>query len=318
MKRLNCEITIDDNVINFVTEVEINSSWKEFTDKAFIKIPKRITKNGEPVFIGQNSLFKRGDKVTIKLGYFPNLETRFDGYIYNIHIDSPVVLECHDEFFKLKENTLTKSYAKVNLNTLLSDIAGEVEFTTNTATAELGQFRISNATPAQVIEELKKTYLLNAFIKGKKLQVGKQYVDELSKEVAITKEVQVINDDLTYQKEEDVKIRIKAVSMLPNNQKIEVEVGDVTGEVRTAFFYDLDQATLKETAERELPLFKYTGFRGAFTTFGEPFIEHGDIIEYKSLKFPEYTGKYFADSVKTTFGQGGFRQIVELGRKAEV
>lgn len=316
MKRLNCEITIGDNVINFVTEVSITSSWKEFTDKCTLQIPKRITKNGEPIFVGTNSLFNRGDAVTVKLGYYPNLTTVFEGYINRVHIDSPVEIECHDEMFKLKQNTLTKSYKTVNLSTLLNDITGDVEF--DSVTAELGSFRISNVTPAQVIEELKKVYLLDAFIKEKKLRVGLRYIPELSTNHVIVKEKQIINDDgLEYQKEEDIRIRIKAVSMLPDNTKIEEEVGDTTGEVRTAFFYNLTREELRAVAERELPKFRYTGFRGSFLTFGEPVINHGDTVEFSSLKFPEYNGKYFVDSVETTFGQSGYRQKVELGLKAE-
>ena len=315
MKRLNCEITIGDNVINFITEVQIQSSWKEFTDKCILNFPKRITKNGEPIFVGVDSLFKKGDRVTVKLGYYPNLVTRFEGYINQVHVDSPVVIECHDEFFKLKQNTLTKSYKTVSLDTLLNDITGDVEF--ESISAELGSFRISNVTPAQVIEELKKVYLLDAFIKENKLRVGLQYIPDLSTNHVIVKEKQIIDDDLEYQKEEDVRIRIKAVSMLPDNTKIEEEVGDVTGEVRTAYYYNLTRDELIAAANRELPKFRYTGFRVSFTTFGEPFIQHGDTIEFSSKKFPEYNGKYFVDSVTTNFGQNGFRQKVELGRKAE-
>jgi len=314
MKRLNCEITIGDNVIDFVTEVSIDSSWKEFTDKCTITLPKRITKNGQDVFVGNESLFKYGDKVTVKLGYYPNLETRFQGYIHRVRIDSPVVIECHDEFFKLKQNTLTKSYSKINLEDLLEEITGDVQF--DSVSAELGEFRISNATPAQIIEELKKTYLLDAFIKDNKLRVGRQYLTELGTNHEITKEVNIIDDNLDYQKEENVRIRIKAVSMLPDNTKIEEEVGDTTGETRTAFFYNLNREELKASAERELPKFRYSGFRGSFVTFGEPFVQHGDTIKFSSLKFPEYKGNYFVDRVVTNFGQQGFRQEIELGRKA--
>lgn len=316
MKRLNCEISIGSNTFNFVTEIEINSSWKEFTDKASITLPKRITKGGQSIFNGTDSLFKKGDEVSIKLGYFPTLKTVFDGYVSRVEIDSPVVIHCEDEMFKLKQDTITKSYKSVNLTTLMDEISGDVDH--ESVSAELGQFRITNVTPCQVLEELKKTYKLDAFIKSKKLHVGLRYIPEQAEQHTLIFEKNIIEHSMEWQNEDDVKIRLKAVSMLPDNKKIEIEVGDTTGETRTAYFYNLDETELKAVAEREIPKFRFTGWRGSFTTFGEPQMNHGDTVKLKSLKFPEKDGEYFVDSVETTFGQGGFRQIVELGKKSEV
>ena len=41
MVRLTSEILIGDYKFDYVTEVEINSSWNEFTDTAIIKLPKK-------------------------------------------------------------------------------------------------------------------------------------------------------------------------------------------------------------------------------------------------------------------------------------
>jgi len=127
----------------------------------------------------------------------------------------------------------------------------------------------------------------------------------------------VIDNDLIWKNEDETKIKLKAISMLPDNKKIEIEVGDSDGEQRTAHYYDLTEKTLKTIAESEIKKFKFSGFRGGFTMFGSPRIKHGDVIVLKSYKLPERNGTYFVDTVETTFGQNGFRQKIELGRKAE-
>lgn len=322
MKRLFSEITITSATtkavtkFDFVAEIGITSTWKEFTDKATITIPKKITKGGQSIVNGSNAIFKKGDIVQIKIGYYPTLTTVFDGYIARVEIDAPVVLHCEDEMFKLKLNTITKSYKTINLKELVKDISGTTK--TDVVDAELGQFRITNATPCQVLEELKSTYMLDAFIKNKTLHVGLRYIPELSKKHKLLFEKHIIEHSLEWQNIDDVKINMKMISMLPNNKKIEIEVGDVGGETRTAYFYGLTEKEMRKIALDEIKKFKYTGFRGGFTTFGEPVMNHGDVVELTSLKFPERNGEYFIDAVERKFGQSGSRQIVEIGLKSIV
>ena len=316
MKRLFSKITIGAFELDFVNEIEMNSSWKTFTDTATIILPKKITKGGESIFNGDDAVIKKGDPVTIELGYFPELNVVFNGYVSKVENTSPVVIHCEDEMFLLKRNTITKSFKSVDLETLVGEIAGDVKF--NTVDAEMGQFRISNVTPCQVLEEIKKVYLLDAFIQNKELHVGLQYIPETSTNHKLIFEKNIIDHSLEWQNLEDMKIKIKAISMLPNNKKIEIEVGDPIGEQRTAHFYNLSEKALREAAERELPKFRFSGYRGSFTTFGEPQLKHGDTVELTSYKFPERNGEYFVDGVETTFGQSGFRQIVEMGRKSEL
>ena len=165
MERLFCEIKVGENKFDFVTDIEIVSTWKEFTDTAKLTIPKRITKNGELITNGTGSIFKRGDKVEIKLGYFPNLTLRFSGYVSAVKIATPIEIEIENQMFLLKQSTFTKSYKKVDLKTLLNDMIGG-KIAINSVDADLGAFRITNVTPLQVLDKLKKTYYLDFFVQG--------------------------------------------------------------------------------------------------------------------------------------------------------
>ncbi len=318
MKRLHSKITIGQNVFNFVNEVEITSTWKELTDNCSITLPKKITKGDESVFIGERSIFKRGDVVKVELGYYPELTTYFEGYIDRLSLSTPVVIHCENEMWKLKQYSITKSYKSVNVNTLLTDILKGVDFDKNDSNAEIGSFRMTNVTPVNVLEELKKTYSLESFFKGKTLFCGLTYVPKFTKVFNITFERNVVDHSLEWKNESDIKIKLKAISMMPDNSKIEIEVGDVDGEARTGHYYNLTEKQLRDIATREIPKYKFTGFRGSFVTFGDKKISHGDVIQLRSLKFPEQNGFYFVDSSTTSFGQNGFRQNIELGRKAIV
>jgi hypothetical protein len=72
---------------------------------------------------------------------------------------------------------------------------------------------------------------------------------------------------------------------------------------------------MKAIADEEIERLRYEGYRGTFTTFGAPRIEHGDVIDLRSDAYPERDGRYLVRAVTTTFGVGGFRQEVTLDSK---
>jgi hypothetical protein len=88
---------------------------------------------------------------------------------------------------------------------------------------------------------------------------------------------------------------------------------NIEGERKTRTF---DQATtlaqLEDLATKDLHKFYYTGFRGKFTTFGMPYVRHGDNIKIIDTLLPERNGQYKVRGVKYTGGVGGLRQEIEL------
>jgi len=76
---------------------------------------------------------------------------------------------------------------------------------------------------------------------------------------------------------------------------------------------------LKEHAERIHKLFTTGHVSGSFTTFGEPFVQKGDLVEFRygDLR-PEIDGKVFiADAVNYSFNQNGYRQTITLGYRTK-
>lgn len=314
MVRLTTEIDISNYKVSGVVDCEIESSWDMFTDRCTVTLPKRVEVAGRPSAFGTDPIFRRGDAVTVRAGYDDDNQELFTGYVQQIHTNVPVTIDCQDAMWLLKQSTITKSYKSVTLDRLLKDILPEsVPF--ESPSLGLGTFRISKATPVQVLEELKKTYFLKSWMRGGKLYCGFAYVPKLRNDVSILFERDVPEQSLEFMRQEDVRIKLKVISMQPDNSKIEYETGDPDGEQRTLHVYNQSLDDVKKYADEQIQRLRYEGYRGSFTTFLQPRIQHGDVVNLESRQYPERNGGYLVKKVTTTFGTEGGRQIVELDTK---
>lgn len=299
---------------DFVNSVEINSSYENFTDTAKIVLPRKLSFEGKDLFSGANALFKRGDQVKIELGYYPNLVTRFDGYISYVNGSLPVEIECEDKMFLLKQTTVSKyAVASTSLKDLLTAVLpSNIEF--NALDVQLGSFRISNATVSKILDTLKSDYGFYSYFVNGVLHVGfpSNASDTVTEEFLFEKTI-IDDSELKYQLKDEMFIKVVAISMQSDNSKKEVTVGDSDGSQRTFYTYNDTDSALNEFANLKLNEIKYTGYTGSFLTFGEPFVRHGDVAKLSSTKLPERDGNYEIVGVTTTFGMDGYRQNIQLG-----
>lgn len=344
MLRLQSKITFTSKidgteiVFDFVNEVEIETSYENLTDTAKITIPRKLNFDGKPIAVGVDSIFKRGDSVKIELGYFPDLRTVFEGYVSKVNPKTPIVLECEDKMFILKNTNVTypKKYsvittgkkgkklkrpkvisANITLINLLDNIIPEdIEYKC-LLDVNIGSFRANDVSVARVLDVLKSDYGFYSYFVNGILNVGLAADASDTQTIEYKFEEQIIDDtSLDYQREDDIRVRVKAVSLnSSDNSKIEVEVGDDDGALKTYHTQNADEPALRKFAELSLKESKYEGFRGSFTTFGEPYVRHGDTAKLISDKFPEKNGLYEVVSVKRIFGMDGYKQDIELGIK---
>jgi len=318
MLRLNSEITIGILKFTFVANCQINSSWETLTDTAIISLPNNIKSKNVQI----KDIIKVNDEVTIKLGYFPNLVTRFTGYVSKLVPESPLKVMCEDESFKLKQSYL-ESYSKkrVSLNTLITDnYSGEV----NVSDADLGGFSIEKgSTLIQVLQELRTTYKLRSWFRDGVLNVGVPYTGEGSTHKFGFQRNIIDGSNLIATNDSDLKTVAYGVIAQKDGSKIELYTFYENGQIKTSTtnpggnlntmkIPGINRTKLTSLLERWLPNLHYSGYQGSFVTFGEPVIKHGDIAEIEDLKFPEKNGKYLAKGVQIDFGLNGYRQTVEL------
>ena len=338
MLRPVCTINIGENTFDFVTEASFSSSWRLFTDTGEMTLPHKFTRDGKVVFVGDNNIFKKGDFVEVFAGYFPNKQKIYEGYLTKVKPSIPVELTFEDAAWLLKQTNITIAFEKVTLKELLRACLDEaiskaddtlrdklVKVKFEAVDAVLGTFRITNVNLVQVLEELQKTYGLTSYFRGHTLYVGlaynaggKKHVFTFPSSGEIPRLGLIISDDLEYLKEDEKRFKIKAISMLEDNTKIEVEVGDPSGETRTITKYNLNEKDLREAATREAARLRYEGYRGTFYTFLEPFVKHGDEIELISPEQPEKNGVYYAEANDPEIGVNGSFQTIKLGAKVSV
>lgn len=305
------------NSLNNCTIVEDTST---LTDTCELLLPKKTDWEGADNF---KLPIKRGDKITVKLGYDGILKTRFTGYIRTIDSKKPIKITCEDGMFMLKTAEVKKKgYAKVTLKELMKDLlAGTgVEFQLIDDDIVLGPYRITKNTVAEELNEIKKEFGMRAYFRTldnvSKLYVGFTYPLNSRRRQSFIYGKNIISEDFVYRIAEDVKIKIKAISIDSKNKRIELTTGDKDGELFTVYKYNVTKDELKRFAESELIRFKTTGFKGGFETFGEPFVNKCDIAYIEASD--ENKGSFLIKKLEVNFGMNGYRQKIELGQPLNI
>lgn len=296
--------------LDFVTAVEITRDTEKLTAEAKITLPKKIKWDGAaeiPV--------RRGDRVRISLGYDDSLQLAFVGYVRDVGFKTPVVITCEDDMFKLKQMpAVKKAYRSVTLETLLKDQG--ITYRLNIMGEQsLGAYRVTADTVASLLGKLSEQGVRSFFRYEDDepvLYCGVLFERDATHSQTFRTGLNIISDQsLQQQKAENMCLRVKAVSLMPNNKKIKVEVGDSDGEHRTLHTYNKTESELKAWAEQEIKRLKRDGLTGSFTTFGyklvDPLDAIGLIIDGNKM------GVYQVKKVVIKYGDGGFRQEITLG-----
>ena len=326
MYRLCSHITIGKTEFNFVCDVAIKESIETLTDTCIIKLPKKLKWNDSEIFFGPKALIRRRDKVEVRLGYNDELHLVFKGYVRSIHRKIPVEIECEDEMYRLKwpENIIDKKvFSSVTLTDLLSYVLPPgINYTC--AQMNLGRYVIKdNVEPVKVLEQLadKSSYGLSVYFQlinnEPMLFVGLPHLhfSEQRKVHKFRFQYNIIQDNLTYTEKEDRKIKIKAISIMPNNLRHEVEVAPTDGGLRTFNYYNIDKASLKKQADEMLSELQIDGYDGTLTAFGLPFVRKADAVKLYDDRFVNTEEVYSVKAVNRTFGTGGYRQQITIDRR---
>jgi phage protein D len=312
--KMNSKILIGSLVFNLVNSISIDDSWKNITQTATIKLPRLQKLVGD-----DNYKIKVGDRVIIQLGYDDILQNEFQGYVSARGFNSPLEIMCEDEMWKQKQRTVTNSWPSTTLKSILKYLIPGAD-TANVQNITLTNFRLDHVTPTKALEKLKDEYGIVAYYRGTQLFCGLAYTEGALGEARyhFQKNVPLNEGNLEFKESGDVKIKVRAISMLPNNKKIEIELGDDSGNETTLHFYNLTKAELRKQAEIKIKKLKYTGYRGTLKVFGMPRVTHGMIADLTNTKYPERGGRYLIDGVKTIYDSSGFRRDIELGPRVDV
>lgn len=297
-------------VIDKVSEIEIVRDTDSLTDTCRITLPKKMKWVGEDIIP-----ISKGDKVEVSVGYDDNLQMAFTGYVRDVGFKTPVVITAEDEMFRLKTmDTRKLSYPNVTLSKLLGDQLPGFDIKVF-GSQSLGCYRVTADTVASLLGELKNQGIKSFFrySDGKAvLYAGVLFDRELSEESQVfSDDINIIDySSLEWKRADTMRIKVKAVSIMPDNSKIKTEVGDKDGEVRTMHTYNKNEQELKEWAEGEVKRLKKDGLSGSFTTFGFRLVDKLDIIGIRLSG--QKRGRYTVKKNTINYSPSGLRQKIEI------
>jgi hypothetical protein len=367
-------------VFDFVCEWEASDNWEDFTNKAKITLPKNVyytDRNGRKVNLGNTATplsgfegipsFLKGDEVEIVSGYryrinnqeIVDYAVKFEGFISQVSSKKPFVLECEDNMWKLKQipapNKLFRA-KNYDLEGILKELLTGTGFTVNTLTqTSIGDFRTQNETICDVLARLRKEFHFESYFRGTELRCGSVvYIESEAKTHKFIFQQNIIDDDLTYNRKDDIVLSAIAYSINKNelqtvtkdghkktkHERLEVLVTyqrgtfvnkvkapgqkaefppNYTGERRTLYFWNVtDINLLTKMAQDELMKYYYTGFKGKFTTFGIPHVKQGDNVRIEDKVLTDRNGTYKVKGVEYSGGVNGMRQVIELDYKLNI
>lgn len=323
--KLNYNIKVGPFRLSAVNDVRIKKSIHSYKDTAIIKIPAtaRLQEKGIRCTdsIETAKQMNEGDKVSIELGYDDDLRNEFKGFVSRVNFTTPCELECEGYSWQLKQKTgLIKSWKSTNLKTVLNYIieGTDIKLSDDIPDVAIKPMYINNQSAADVLDWIvKKLFLTAYFVEDTTLYVGLQYTTQLPKAVKYSLGWNTINDDeLKFRRDEDVKVRVKAIYKKKNGKLDSKEFGEKDGLIRTVIFGRVDDMKLLEAmALKKVKEFRYSGYEGKITGFLQPYAQPG----YKSIttddKCQEKGGDYILESTDVSFNTRGGRRISELGRK---
>jgi len=307
MKITQVHITIGQFDFDYVHEIDIVSGWESLTDTAEIQLPANLKYDKNKL----KELIKKDNKVSISYGYEPNVYPVFEGFVSAVKPSVPVVIECEDLMWKLKQIQLNDVAKNETIKSFLDRNLPDFEI--DAFEVELPRFIASKVSASKVLEQIKSDFGLRSFVRDGKVTVGKQYDPEYAEEKFVVLNETVKDDNLEYKSKDDVKIKITAISNMSNGEKHEIEIGDEGGDSKTLNFYNIPVSELQKLAEKEAERLIYDGFRGSLELFGEPFVRQGDVLTIQDNEDSDKVGSYWIDQVTYKIGVGGYSQGIKLG-----
>ncbi len=307
------KIKLGSYLLGLLDEVEIHTSVELLADTATIKLP--AARYNESLGIEQK--IKRGDKVAISIGYKESGFTdNFNGYIQSISTDNgSITICCEDELYNLRKAVKNRNLVNVSLSslldTVLSDLGGG--YTVDCSYSwTYKKFVIADATAYDVIKKVQDECGADIYLKGKVLHIHAP-AEKVGENVKYDFSVNVEDCDLTYRSAEDKKYKIVIKSTAPDGTVKKVEIGSSYGDKKEIMCPTDDTESMKKRGETELKRLSFDGFEGSIHTWLLPYCEAGYSAEIKDKDYPEKDGKYFVQSVTTTFSESGGKRKIELG-----
>lgn len=312
MYTMQYDIQIGDYRLGMLDKVEIHKSVEQLADTAVITLPASQYNQALQI----EDKLKRGDSVIIKLGYEETgLELEFEGWLQRISTDGGnIKLHCEDDLFLFRKELPNEVLKNVTVEALLKKVINKCGIGLMldcTYSWTYQKFVINNATGFDVLKKVQEECGADIYVDDK-LHVhppGEKIGEERFYDLALNVE----DEDLTYRRAEDKKVKVVVKALMPDGTVKEVETGSTGGEKIEVKCATSDEASMKARGELEVKRRTFDGYEGNITGWLIPMCKPADSVTIKDKDYPYKDGTYFVASVTTEFGKEGGKRKIDLG-----
>lgn len=299
--------------IRRVNTCRVERSFESLINTALLVLPRNLKEftNGQ-----LRQLIRRSDRVIIRMGYGNDLKEEFRGYVTSVGSGIPVEITFEDDMWAYKQKPVNLQHKKVKLEELLREIMPGRTIRANDVT--LGAERWEKTTTAKVLEKIKDDYGIYTYFQNGVVYSGDPFTFQQGRaSFTMEENVRINTNNLKYVFAEDIRIRVVATSRKLNGDIVEAEAGDVDGQTVAKSFFNIEsQDELQAIADREFRRLKYDGYRGEFSGYAKPFVDHNYIVDMKSYQYPERDGRFWASAVSVLYDDSGIKRTIKLERRA--
>jgi len=306
MLSLISKCTVDSMEIPRIAEARIVSDRTASTDTATIVFPKLKARPSD---------FSEGQRIELYLGYSKyGLFSEFSGVIGGVSPTVPIELVCYDNFHLLRRKTLNRSFSKMSIADILRQVVPDLQIVCDEPPKVTAH--CPGQTPRWFIMQLATKYGFNAFFRDGKLHFLKpesSLLDDGGEPPVFVENETILEDHLVYRTAETVT-KVVVISESEDGYIARAGYGAKSTNVRTVQREGLGHADAYKYAKQLYEELNYEGFTGHFITLGYPYVRHGMTCAIESATDGK-SGVYRIEKAETSFGTGGFRRAIYLGKR---
>lgn len=326
---IGLRITIGSTLeFNVCQSIHIESSVQVLANNAKVELPRAfknaVDQVGKVVDISGKSILdfmKRGDAIKIELGYDGDLETEFDGYITKIGAEMPLLLECEDEMFQLKKAPRVTKFIKSGklIDILKAVIPSNYTIECN-GDYSIGKWLIEDATPYNVLEELREKAGIRAYFKTPGVLSVGMIVDFKPQATYFYNFSENVRrgSQLKFEQKESKPLEVIVKSKQSNGKELKYTTGVKGGNTKTINMPGLTQEDIKVWGDQNYKSLSVDGFEGTLDGWCYPRTKPGDAAQlYRPYyKDRHQDGRYFIESVTIDVnGSDGIKRTNNLSYK---
>lgn len=315
MLRMSWEIKIGSFFLGLLDSVKIHRSVDLLADTAEISLPAIIQNRALEI---ENQL-KRGDGVSIRLGYDGDLMQEFSGYLQEIAVNNgTITLQCEDGLFLFRKSVPDQELKGISLKGLLQHLIKAIGISLEVKCSyefQYEKFVLNHMTAFDVLKKIQEETKANIYLKGTELHVHPAY-EEVFGKVKYDFSQNIEKDNLVYKHTDQRKFEVEVEGQSKEGKNVKVRVGTAGGDLRSVKVYGVtDPDVLKKRGLEELKHLSYTGYEGDLTGWLLPYCDAGYAASVHDEEYPRKDGTYYVTAVTTEFSQNGGSRKVQLGRK---